>query len=83
MRKVVLIFSILLVIFLSYFQANAQTHGDSPQPDDKFNVFLLFLATAFMCVVFGAAIIGAFAATFHLMVHINYKYHKIFHYKKI
>lgn len=49
---------LLLILYLS---AVAQP-DKAPASDDEFNVFLLSLATVFMCVMIGAAIVGAFAA---------------------
>ncbi len=44
-----------------YLSATAQA-DKTPAQDDEFNVFLLSLATVFVCAMIGAAIAGAFAA---------------------
>jgi len=46
-----------------------QKPGDAiPEPDDEFNIFLMFIGTAFICAMIGAAIIGAFAAALVLLM---------------
>ena len=39
-----------------------------PEPDEEFNIFLFAIATVFISVMIGSAIIGAFAATLFLLL---------------
>jgi hypothetical protein len=60
---------ILPTVFLCLgaFAGFAQA-GVDPRPDDEFNVFLLAVAIAFVCIVVGAILVGTLVVTLALLV---------------
>jgi hypothetical protein len=62
--KIVFVLSIIfLILSITVF---AQNKEYDPAKDDEFGIFLLAIAAIFICVMIGAAIVGAFAAAFVL-----------------
>jgi hypothetical protein len=47
--------------------ASAKVAVTATQPDDEFNIFLLALGTAFVCIVLGATLAGSMLATLFLL----------------
>jgi hypothetical protein len=62
--KIVFVLSILFLVLS--MTALGQNKEYDPAKDDEFNIFLLSLATIFVCAMIGAAIVGAFAAAITL-----------------
>ncbi|HEY4110966.1 hypothetical protein [Puia sp.] len=62
--------STLLILFLclTAISGLAQASPAAAQPDDEFNLFLLAIAIAFVCIVVGATLVGSMVVTLAMLV---------------
>lgn len=62
---------LLTILFITFLcvcglAGSAQAPAGS-QPDDEFNIFLLAIGTAFICIVIGATLVGSMVATLAML----------------